>query len=127
MWDSFWDFIWYTVVIFAFIAYLMILFNVLADLFRDHKTSGLVKAVWIIFLIVLPYITVFVYLIARGHGMAERSAAANAAAKRQADDYIKQAAGTSPADQIAQAKALLADGTINEAEYEQLKTKALTS
>jgi hypothetical protein len=127
MWDSFWDFIWYTVVIFAFIAYLMILFNVLADLFRDHKTSGLMKAVWIIFLIVLPYITVFVYLIARGHGMAERGAAANAAARRQADDYIKQAAGTSPADQIAQAKALLADGTINDAEYEQLKTKALTS
>jgi predicted PurR-regulated permease PerM len=127
MWDSFWDFIWYTVVIFAFIAYLMILFNVLADLFRDHKTSGLVKAVWIIFLIVLPYITVFVYLIARGHGMAERGAAANAAARRQADDYIKQAAGTSPADQIAQAKALLADGTISEAEYEQLKTKALAS
>jgi predicted PurR-regulated permease PerM len=125
MWDSFWDFIWYTVVIFAFIAYLMILFNVLADLFRDHKTSGVVKAVWIIFLILLPYITVFVYLIARGQGMAQRSAAAHEAARKQADDYIKHAAGTSPADQIAQAKALLADGTINDAEYEQLKAKAL--
>ncbi|PHV65130.1 SHOCT domain-containing protein [Williamsia muralis] len=127
MWDSFWDFIWYTVVIFAFIAYLMILFNVLADLFRDHKTSGLVKAIWIIFLILLPYITVFVYLIARGRGMAERAAASHEAARKQADDYIRQAAGTSPADQIAQAKALLADGTIDQNEFEQLKTKALSS
>lgn len=126
MWDSFWDFIWYTLVIFAFIAYLMILFNVLADLFRDHKTSGWVKAVWIIFLVLVPYITLFVYLIARGRGMAERAQAAQAQARQQADAYIKQAAGTaSPSDQIHSAKALLDNGTITQEEFDQLKAKAL--
>ena len=74
MWDSFWDFIWYTLVIFAFIAYLMILFSIITDLFwRDHKTSGVVKAIWVVFLIVFPYLTALVYLIARGKGMGERS------------------------------------------------------
>lgn len=126
MWDSFWDFIWYTLVIFAFIAYLMILFNVLADLFRDHKTSGLVKAIWIIFLILLPYITVFVYLISRGRSMAERAHAQQTQARKEADAYIRQAAGTaSPSDQIASAKVLLSEGTITQAEFEQLKAKAL--
>ncbi|HEY9312532.1 SHOCT domain-containing protein [Williamsia sp.] len=126
MWDSFWDFIWYTLVIFAFIAYLMILFNVLIDLFRDHKTSGWVKAVWILFLVLLPYITLFVYLIARGRGMSERARDSQLAAQKQADAYIKQAAGTAgPADQIASAKALLDAGTIDQGEFEQLKAKAL--
>ncbi len=126
MWDSFWDFIWYTIVIFAFVAYLMILFYVLVDLFRDHKTSGWLKAVWIIFLILLPYLTVFVYLIARGTGMAERAQASDLEARRQADAYIKQTAGTvSPSDQIASAKALLSDGTITQEEFDQLKAKAL--
>ena len=128
MWDSFWDFIWYTVVIFAFIAYLMILFNVLIDLFRDHKTSGWVKAVWIFFLVVLPYITLFVYLIARGRGMSERARDAQLQAEKQAQTYIKQAAGTAgPADQIASAKALLDAGTITEEEFAHLKAKALES
>lgn len=128
MWDSFWDFIWYTLVIFAFIAYLMILFNVLIDLFRDHKTSGWVKAVWILFLVLLPYITLFVYLIARGRGMAERAREAQVDAQKQAEAYIKQTAGTAgPADQIAAAKALLDNGTITEDEFQHLKAKALAA
>lgn len=126
MWDSFWDFIWYTIVIFAFVAYLMILFNVIIDLFRDKETSGWVKAMWILFLVVVPYIALFVYLIARGGGMAKRAAASQEAARQQADSYIRQAAGTSPADQIATAKALRNDGSITDAEYEQLKAKALS-
>ncbi|PXW35612.1 UNVERIFIED_CONTAM: phospholipase D-like protein [Williamsia faeni] len=126
MWDSFWDFIWYTLVIFAFIAYLMILFYVLIDLFRDHKTSGWFKAVWIFFLVLLPYITLFVYLIARGRGMSERALEAQVQAKQQTDAYIKETAGSAaPADQIASAKALLDAGTINQGEFEQLKAKAL--
>jgi Phospholipase_D-nuclease N-terminal len=97
-WDSFWGLVWYSVVIFAFIAYLIILFNIITDLFwRDHKTSGVVKAVWVVFLIVFPYLTALVYLIARGNGMAQRARDAAAAAKQQTDDYIKQAAGRSPA------------------------------
>lgn len=96
-WDSFWGLIWYSLVIFAFIAYLIILFNIIVDLFwRDHKTSGWVKAIWVIFLIVFPYLTALVYLIARGKGMAERARESALSAQQQADDYIRQAAGRSP-------------------------------
>lgn len=126
MWDSFWDFLWTGVVIFAFIAYLMILFNILADLFwRDHKTSGVVKAIWVVFLIVLPYLTAIVYLIARGKGMSERAREQALQAKQETDDYIRQAAGRSPAQEIADAKALLDAGTISPGEFDALKAKAL--
>ncbi len=127
MWDSFWDYLWSAVVIFAFIAYLIILFNILADLFwRDHKTSGWVKAIWVIFLILLPYLTALVYLIARGKGMAERAREQARHAKQETDDYIKQAAGRSPAQEIADAKNLLEAGAINPSEFETLKVKALS-
>ncbi|MCX5043117.1 SHOCT domain-containing protein [Aldersonia sp. NBC_00410] len=130
MWDSFWDFIWYTLVIFAFVAYLMILFWILTDLFRDHKLSGWLKAVWIVFLILVPWLTALVYLIARGNGMTQRNLEAQQVAKAQADEYIKSVAsgggGKSAAEQISDAKALLDAGTINDAEYEQLKAKALS-
>lgn len=126
MWDSFWDFIWYTLVIFAFIAYLMILFSIITDLFwRDRETSGLVKAIWVVFLIVFPYITALVYLIARGKGMGERSRDAAVAAKKDAEAYIREAAGRSPAQEIADAKSLLEAGTISQQEFDALKAKAL--
>ena len=125
-WDSFWGLLWYSVVVFAFIAYLIILFNIIVDLFwRDHLTSGWLKAVWVIFLIVFPYLTALVYLIARGDGMALRARQAAVTAKRETDDYIKQAAGRSPAQEIADAKALLDAGTITQAEFDALKAKAL--
>ena len=127
MWDSFWDYFWSLIVIFAFIAYLMILFNILADLFwRDHKTSGIVKAIWVLFLILVPYLTALVYLIARGKGMSERARDQALQAKQQTDDYIKQAAGRSPAQEIADAKNLLETGAITREEFEALKAKALT-
>ena len=127
MWDSFWDYFWSALVIFAFIAYLLILFNILVDLFwRDHKTSGWVKAIWVVFLIAVPYLTALVYLIARGQGMAERAREEALQAKEQTDDYIKQAAGRSPAQEIADAKALMETGTITPAEFEALKAKALS-
>lgn len=126
MLDSFWDFLWYTLLVFAFVAYLIILFQILSDLFRDHKLGGFAKVVWIIFLIVFPYLTAFVYLIARGRGMTERAVAANAQAKQAADAYIKDVAGSAtPADAIASAKALHDAGTITQAEFDQLKAKAL--
>ncbi len=119
MWDSFWEFLWSTIVIFAFIAYLIILFNILVDLFwRDSKTSGWVKAAWVIFLIVLPYLTALVYLVARGDGMARRAREASAAAKRDS-------AGRSPAQEIADAKALLDGGAITQQEFDALKAKVL--
>jgi hypothetical protein len=123
---SFWDIIWFIIVSFAFIAYLMILFNILGDLFRDKSVSGGVKAVWVVCLIFFPLITALVYLITRGGGMAERSAAAVGQMQEAQDAYIKSVAGTSsPADQIAQARALLDAGSINQEEYEALKAKAL--
>lgn len=125
-WESFWSLVWYSVVVFAFIAYLIILFNILADLFwRDHKTSGIAKAIWVVFLIVFPYLTALVYLVVRGGGMAERGRTQAAAAKQEADAYIREAAGRSPAQEIADAKALLDSGGINAAEFESLKAKAL--
>lgn len=125
MWDSFWDFIWYTVVIFAFVAYLMILFWIITDLFRDRGLSGWWKALWVLFLVFVPWLTALVYLIARGHGMSRRSAEAQAQMQQQSDDYIRSVAGKSSAEQIADAKALLDSGTITQQEYESLKAKAL--
>ncbi len=126
-WGSTWDFLWHFLIIFAWIAYLLVLFQILTDLFwRDHKTSGWVKAVWVVFLIVLPWLTALVYLIARGKGMSERAQAAALAAKQDTDNYIRQAAGRSPAQEIADAKALLDAGTITQAEFDGLKAKALS-
>ena len=122
---SFWDIIWFIIVSFAFIAYLMVLFNIIIDLFRDRDVSGWVKAVWMIALIIFPFLTAIVYLIARGQGMAERQVGALQQAKVAQDEYIKSVASSSPADQIAQAKSLLDSGAITQAEFDALKQKAL--
>jgi hypothetical protein len=85
-WGSTWDFLWHFLIIFAWIAYLLVLFQILVDLFwRDHKTSGWVKAIWVVFLFVFPWLTALVYLIARGQGMAERAREAATAAKKETD------------------------------------------
>jgi hypothetical protein len=124
---SFWDIIWFIFVAYVFFAYLMVLFSVIGDIFRNRQTSGVTKALWILLLIVLPIITVIVYLIVDGGAMAERSAARSLEAQAQQDSYIKNAAGTnSPADQVAKAKALLDSGAISQAEYESIKAKALS-
>lgn len=124
-WDNFWNVIWVIFWSFAFIAYLFALFAVIADLFRDHKLNGWWKAVWIIFLIFVPFLTVLIYLIARGRTMAERSAKEQRQVQQATDSYIKQVAGSSPTDEIAKAKGLLDAGTITQAEYDALKAKAL--
>ena len=101
------------------------LFQILTDLFwRDHKTSGWIKAVWVIFLIVFPWITALIYLIARGQGMSQRAQAAVLEAKKETDDYIRQAAGRSPAEEIAHAKELLDAGTISQQDFDSLKAPA---
>ncbi|MCW3469089.1 PLDc N-terminal domain-containing protein [Rhodococcus pyridinivorans] len=124
--DSFWDYVWYTVVVFAFVAYLIVLFQIIVDLFRDHSVSGWVKAMWVIGLVLLPYLTALVYLIARGRGMALRAQQAQAEAKQATDEYIRTVAvGKSPAQQIADAKALLDSGAITPTEYEHLEAQAL--
>lgn len=124
---SFWDIIWFIIVSFAFVAYLMVMFNIIADLFRDRSTSGGMKAVWIFCLLFFPFITAIVYLVTRGSGMAERHAAQFTEARAVQDDYIRSVAQASPADQISQAKALLDAGSITQAEFETLKAKALAT
>ncbi|CAM2989127.1 SHOCT domain-containing protein [Prescottella defluvii] len=125
--DSFWDFLWVILVSFAFVAYLMLLFSIITDLFRDHKSSGWVKAIWVVFLIVLPFITALVYLIVKGDDMTKRSIAAAQQMKSAQDSYIREVAGKSGAEQIADAKALLDNGTITPDEFQALKAKALAS
>lgn len=128
MWDSFWDFIWYTLVIFAFVAYLITLWYIIGDLFRNKAASGWAKAIWMIFLILLPYLTAIIYLIANGKGMAERQQKAAGEAKAQADEYIRSVAGhtaPSPTQQITEAKQLLDSGVISQEEFEKVKAKAL--
>ena len=122
---SFWDVLWTTFVVFLWISVLMIYFNVVVDVFRSHDLSGWGKAGWLIVLVVLPFIGLLIYTIARGPGMAER------AMRVQLDraDQIRAAQGDvgggGPAAQIARAKELLDSGAIDAAEYEKLKARAL--
>ncbi len=123
--SNFWDFIWLILSTFVFVAYLLILFQIVADLFRDSELGGGSKALWLIGLIFVPMFTALVYVIARGNGMAVRQRAAMERSKSEAESYIRQVAGKSPAEQIADAKALLDAGTINQEEFAKLKAKAL--
>ena len=123
--SNFWDAMWLIVSTFVFIAYLMILFQIVADLFRDNELGGGSKALWLICLIFLPMLTAVIYVIVRGSGMAKRQMAALERTKKETDAYIREVAGKSPAEQIADAKALLDAGTITEEEFVKLKAKAL--
>src|SRR5262245_13475498 len=123
---SFGDFLWSLVIIFFMIIYFIILFQVVFDLFRDDDLSGWAKAGWLIFIVILPFLGLFVYLIARGQGMAKRSMREQAEAKRSFDDYVRETAGAGgPATEIANAKKLLDEGTINQEEFDSIKRKAL--
>lgn len=117
--------LWSLLVIFFMVIYFMMLFSIIVDLFRDNETGGLAKAVWLIALLVVPVISMLVYVLLRGDGMAQRSAAEAKAAESEFQDYVRNVAGSSPAEQIARAKALLDDGAISPEEYEALKGKAL--
>jgi len=125
---SFSDFFWLLIWSFFLVCYLMVLFQIIGDLFRDKDLSGWWKALWIIFLIVFPFLAALVYLIARGKGMAERRAGEMQQAQAATDQYIQSVATRgNPADQIASAKALLDSGAINQEEFDKLKQKALAS
>jgi len=123
--SSFWDVLWLIFSTFVFVAYLMVMFQVVVDLFRDQTLSGGWKAIWILGLVFLPVFTAVIYVVGRGKGMAERQRAAQDRVKADTDAYIRHVAGQSPAEQIASAKALLDAGTINKDEFARLKTKAL--
>ena len=123
--SNFWDVVVLMVSTFIFFAYLMILFHIVVDLFRDSEMGGGSKALWIIGLIFIPVLTSLVYVLFRGAGMGKRQRDAMVRAKSDADAYIREVSGKSPADQIAGAKALLDAGTINADEFARLKAKAL--
>ena len=120
------DVLWSMMIFFIFIIWIWLLITVFADVFRRRDIGGGMKAVWIIFVILLPYLGVFIYLIAEHDGMADRSMAQMQQMKAQQDEYIKSVAGSSPADQVAQAKQLLDSGAITQAEFETMKAKALS-
>ena len=121
--DVFLSMLWF----FLFFIWIMILFRVFADLFMSKELSGFAKVMWCIFVILLPYLGVFVYLIARGHKMGEHAMAAAQAQDAAARAYIQSAAGTSasPSDELARLADLKAKGVIDDAEYNKLKAKVI--
>jgi hypothetical protein len=120
------DVLWSMIIFFAFVIWIWILITVFADIFRRRDIGGGKKAIWIIFVVLFWWLGVLIYLIANHDGMADRSVEQMKQVKAQQDEYIKSVAGTSPADQVAQAKSLLDSGAITQAEFDALKAKALS-
>jgi hypothetical protein len=118
--------LWSMIIFFAWVAWLIILFRVIGDIFRRHDTSGWGKAFWLIFVIVLPFLGVLIYLIANGDEMGKRDMAQARTAQANMDDYVKSVAGSGgPAAEIDKAKQLLDSGAITQAEFDAIKAKAL--
>jgi predicted PurR-regulated permease PerM len=122
------DVLWTMFIFFAWVIWFMLLFRIFADLFRRHDISGWSKTLWCIFVIVLPFIGVFVYLIANSGSMAQRDIDTVQAQQQQFDSYVKSvAAEGGPAAEIDKAKKLLDSGTITQPEFDALKAKALAA
>jgi hypothetical protein len=111
--------------IFFFVIWIWILFTIITDLFRDHELSGWWKAVWVFFLIFLPFITALIYLIARGSGMRERTIQAEVDAKKHFDQYVRETANTSPADELHKLQELKEKGALSDDEFQKAKAKLL--
>ncbi len=114
-----------TLEIFFFVIWVWIMITILMDLFRDHEVSGWAKAVWVIFLVLIPFLTALVYLIARGNGMRDRTIKAQAEAKQHMDAYIRETASSSPADELHKLNDLKEKGAITGEEFERAKAKLL--
>ncbi len=122
------DILWTMLIIFMWVIWFWILITVFADVFRRHDTSGFTKVLWLIFVILLPFLGVFIYLIVNHDGMTERNVKQMTAQQAQMDDYIKSTAGSgSAAAEIEKAKGLLDSGAITQAEFDSIKAKALAS
>jgi hypothetical protein len=113
--------------VFLFVVWFWLLISIFGDLFRDHQASGVTKALWVVLVLLFPFLGVLAYLILRGGGMSARAARSMREAQDQFDTYVRSVAGGSPsaADQIQKAKALLDAGAIDRAEFDRLKAKAL--
>jgi hypothetical protein len=120
--------LWSMLVFFVWVAWFMLLFRIIGDIFRRRDIGGGMKTLWLIFTLFLPFIGVFVYLIANNDEMAKRDLERHQAAQAQFNDYVQQAAGSGgPAAEIDKAKKLLDSGAINESEFAALKSKALAA
>jgi hypothetical protein len=123
---SFGDLLLFVVEIALFVIWIWILFTIIADLFRDHEMSGWAKALWVLFLIFIPFLTMLVYLIARGSGMRDRTIKAQAEAKEHLDSYIQtQAHAASPADELHKLNELKEKGALSAEEFDRAKAKLL--
>ena len=122
-WESFWDIFWWFFIVYAFFAFLYALFIVISDVFRDKDLNGWWKAVWIVFLAFVPFLTLLVYMVARGKGMAQRSMERAKRDQAEADSYIRSVASASPTEEIAKAKALMDAGTITPEEFQRIKAR----
>jgi Short C-terminal domain/Phospholipase_D-nuclease N-terminal len=112
--------------IFFFVIWIWILITILSDLFRDHELSGWWKAVWVLFLVFIPFLTALIYLIARGQGMRDRTIKAQAEAKQHFDEYVRtQAHGASPADELHKLSELKDKGALSAEEFDKAKAKLL--
>jgi hypothetical protein len=123
----FMNLLWSMIIFFAWVAWIWILIVILTDVFRRHDIGGWTKALWTIFLVVIPFLGVLVYLVAQHDGMAERQQKDVQAQQAQFDSYVRQAAGTGggAASEIEKAKALLDSGAITQSEFETLKAKVV--
>ena len=119
------DVLWTMVIFFAWVIYIWIAITVLVDVFRRHDASGWVKAGWVVFVIVLPFLGILIYLLANHDGMAERNVKEAKASREQFEEYVRQTAGGGPAAEIDKAKQLLDSGAITQDEYDAIKQKAL--
>jgi len=122
---SLWNAIWIVFVSFVFIAVLMMMFSVITDIFRDEELAGWGKAAWLIALLLFTFVTLIVYVIARGDGMVKRSAKEQVEAKQSFDAYVRDVAGGGAASELEKASALHNAGKIDDAEYAALKAKIL--
>lgn len=124
---TFLTFLWTLIVIFFMVIFFILLFHVIGDLFSRHDTSGVKKALWVLFLIIFPFIGLFAYYIVNGDGMAQRQLARMQKQQGDMDEYIRNVSATGdPTTQIANAKALLDNGSITQEEFDTLKAKALS-
>ena len=125
---TFGDVMWTMFVFFAWILFFWMLFGVFGDLFSRHDISGWAKAGWTVFVIILPFLGIFVYLISQGKGMGERAQQRAQSQQAQVDNYVRSvAASGSPTEEIAKGKELLKSGAITQTEFDQLKAKALAA
>ncbi|WP_104179504.1 SHOCT domain-containing protein [Arthrobacter sp. B0490] len=121
--ENFWDVVWWLFCLYAFVGYLYALFAVMGDVFRDRELSGWLKAVWLVALVFIPFLTVLIYLVVRGNGMTERSLDSARQRQEANEAYIRSIASPSPSDEITKAKGLLDSGTITPSEFDAIKSK----